>query len=452
MKFKVFFISLSIFLSINIGLWSVSAETINFAEELQKSLIKGDINGAIELYKDIPENLKGDVDLRILEASLLLSANRLNEAKTIVNELKKSGHNTIEVMEVEAEIANASGNFTEIQNVTNALLKADPTNATANLILGNRWALKKKYKLAAEYYKKVILKENDNEDGLFGHGQMNYYLGNFKESKNSFEKLAEINPQSDIAFQYLGKLAAESENYKTAIENIQKAISLNPENSDYYIDLGNYSRNLGRYADAEKAWTKAINLAPDYFLGYTYRAGLYDEQNRLQEALADYKMVIKTNPKYYFAFEEIGILEFHMENWEEARKYFSKANEISDSYAYKLMILATYIKQNKMFEMKQLSEKYMKPMDRNSLEYKMIRLYHDQGPMNAENAVIKDIEKETNKNKRGKMKYYLALYYDMKGSKSVAAEYYNQITKMQTPMFFEYRLAEWALPADLKNN
>lgn len=450
MKFKVFFISLSIFLSMNIGLWSVSAETINFAEELQKSLIKGDINGAIELYKDIPENLKDDVDLRILEASLLLSAGRLDEAKMIVSELKKSGHNTIEVMEVEAEIANASGKLADVQNVTNALLKADPTNVTANLILGNRWALKKKYKLAADYYKKVILKESDNEDGLFGYGQMNYYLGNFKESKNSFEKLVQVNPQSDIAFQYLGKLAAESENYKAATENIQKAISLNPENSDYYIDLGNYSRSLGRYADAEKAWTKAIDLAPDYFLGYTYRAGLYDEQNRLQEALADYKMVIKTNPKYYFAFEEIGILEFHMENWEEARKYFTKANEISDSYAYKLMILATYIKQNKMFEMKQLSEKYMKPMDRNSLEYKMIRLYHDQGPMNAENAVIKDIEKETSKNKRGKMKYYLALYYDMKGSKSVAAEYYNQITKMQTPMFFEYRLAEWALPTNLQ--
>ena len=350
MKFKVLVISLSIFLSMNIGLWSVSAETINFAEELQKSLMNGDINSAISLYKDIPENLKDDVDLKILHASLLLSVNRLNEAKTIVNELKNSGHNTIEVMEVEAEIANASGKLADIQNATNALLKADPTNVTANLILGNRWALKKKYKLACEYYKKVILKESDNEDGLFGYGQMNYYLGNLKESKTSFEKLAEVNPESDIAFQYLGKLAAESENYKVAIENIQKAINLNPENSDYYIDLGNYSRNLGRYADAEKAWTKAINLAPDYFLGYTYRAGLYDEQNRIQEALADYKMVVKTNPKYYFAFEEIGILEFHLENWEEARNYFSKANEISDSYAYKLMILATYIKQNKNFE------------------------------------------------------------------------------------------------------
>lgn len=451
MKFKVFAVSLSIFLSMNICLWSISAETINFAEELQKHLMAGDINGAISLYKDIPENLKDDVDLKILESSLLLSVGRLEEAKTIVNELKNSGNNTIEVMEVNAEIANASGKLADIQKATDELLKADPANVTANLILGNRWALKKKYKLACDYYRKVILKESTNEDGLFGYGQMSYYLGNLKESEKAFKKLAEVNPESDIAYQYLGKLAAEEENYKLSIENIQKAIALNPQNSDYYIDLGNYSRNLGRYDDAEKAWTKSIELAPDYFLGYTYRAGLYDEQNRTDEALADYKMVVKTNPKYYFAFEEIGILEFHKENWEEARKYFSKANEISESYAYKLMILATYIKQGKTFEMKQLSEKYMKPLDRNSLEYKMIRLYHDQGPVNAENAVAKDIEKETSKNKKGKMKYYLALYYDMKGSKSVAAEYYNQITKMQTPMFFEYRLAEWALPANLKN-
>lgn len=451
MKFKVFAVSLSIFLSMNICLWSISAETINFAEELQKHLMAGDINGAISLYKDIPENLKDDVDLKILESSLLLSVGRLEEAKIIVNELKNSGNNTIEVMEVNAEIANASGKLADIQKATDELLKADPANVTANLILGNRWALKKKYKLACDYYRKVILKESTNEDGLFGYGQMSYYLGNLKESEKAFKKLAEVNPESDIAYQYLGKLAAEEENYKLSIENIQKAIALNPQNSDYYIDLGNYSRNLGRYDDAEKAWTKSIELAPDYFLGYTYRAGLYDEQNRTDEALADYKMVVKTNPKYYFAFEEIGILEFHKENWEEARKYFSKANEISESYAYKLMILATYIKQGKTFEMKQLSEKYMKPLDRNSLEYKMIRLYHDQGPVNAENAVAKDIEKEISKNKKGKMKYYLALYYDMKGSKSVAAEYYNQITKMQTPMFFEYRLAEWALPANLKN-
>lgn len=444
MKLKVFFISLALFLSMNLCTWSISAETINFAEELQKCLMKGDINGAISLYDSIPANLADDADLKILQASLLLSLNRLNEAKAVTKQLKDAGNNSIEVMEVDAEIANASGKLQDIQNATNVLLKADPFNVTGNLILGNQWALKKKYKLARDYYKKALVREPKNTDALFGYGQMTYYLNELKESRNAFNRLLEANPESDISYQYLGKLDAESETYKSAIENINKAIKLNPTNSDYYIDLGNYSRNLGRYADAEKAWTKSIELAPNYFLGYTYRAGLYDEQNRIEEALKDYKMVIKTNPKYYFAFEEIGILEFHMKNWEEARKYFEKANEISESTAYKLMILATYVQQKKTFEMKQLSEKWMKTMDRNSIDYKMIRLYHDNGPFNAESAMAKDIEKETDKNKRGKMMYYFGLYYEMKGSHSVAAEYYNRILQMQTPMFFEYRLAEWA--------
>ena len=54
------------------------------------------------------------------------------------------------------------------------------------------------------------------------------------------------------------------------------------------------------------------------------------------------------------------------------------------------------------------------------------------------------LEKETNKNKRGKMTYYFALYYDLKGIHQVANEYYGKIMQMQTPMFFEYRLAEWS--------
>ena len=444
MKIKFWIISCALFLSMNIFTWSVSAETINFAEQLQNCLVKGDINAAIALYDNIPENLANDVDLKILQASLLLSVNRLNDAKAITKQLKDSGINTIDVMEVDAEIASASGKYADIQATTGALLKADPNNVTGNLILGNQWALKKKYKLARDYYKKVLICENNNTDALFGYGQMTYYLNELKESRNAFNLLLKEDPQSDISYQYLGKLDAESESYKSAIANINKAIELNPNNSDYYIDLGNYSRNLGRYDDAEKAWTKSIELAPDYFLGYTYRAGLYDEQNRIEEALKDYKMVVKTNPKYYFAFEEIGILEFHMKNWEEARKYFEKANSISEHTAYKLMILATYIQQKKTFEMKQLSEKYMKTLDRNSIDYKMIRLYHDNGPFNAESAIAKDLTKETDKNKRGKMLYYFGLYYEMKGSQAVAREYYNEILKMQTPMFFEYRLAEWA--------
>ena len=41
--------------------------------------------------------------------------------------------------------------------------------------------------------------------------------------------------------------------------------------------------------------------------------------------------------------------------------------------------------------------------------------------------------------------YYFGLYYEIKNHPEIAAEYYNKITNMQSPMFYEYRLAEWGI-------
>jgi len=51
-------------------------------------------------------------------------------------------------------------------------------------------------------------------------------------------------------------------------------------------------------------------------------------------------------------------------------------------------------------------------------------------------------------NKSGKYLYYLALYYDLKGDVSLAQKYYVEVCAIQSPMFFEYRLAKWAKTAD----
>ena len=56
--------------------------------------------------------------------------------------------------------------------------------------------------------------------------------------------------------------------------------------------------------------------------------------------------------------------------------------------------------------------------------------------------VINKIDKPSD---RGRMWYYMGLFYELKGSTKLANEYYSKIIKMQAPMFFEYRLAEWSL-------
>jgi hypothetical protein len=49
-----------------------------------------------------------------------------------------------------------------------------------------------------------------------------------------------------------------------------------------------------------------------------------------------------------------------------------------------------------------------------------------------------------NVNERGKMYYYLALLFDLFGGTEAAKEFYSKVVGLNSPMFFEYRLAEWA--------
>lgn len=438
------------------------SESVVFVEKLQNSLEKNSVEETILLFDSIPASLKNSNDMKLLKASLLVSVGRLDEATEITDEILKNEPNSRDAMEIVAQIALAGGNSSAQNAAIKKILASDPNNATANIILGDREQIKKKYKNALNYYRKALLGEPNNRDALFGFAKMSWYTDDLKTAKTFFQKMNELYPEDSESFAYLAKLYAEEENYKSAIEYVNQAIKLSPSNYDYYLDLGTYSRSAGKYSDAEKAWTKAIELDSSYFLAFAYRAGLYDEQNRIKEALSDYHQVVKTNPDYYFAYEEIGILEFHEKKWSAAREYFIKANEhftkanefliktnpSENQISYHLMIIATYLMEKNSFEAKKYADAAMKPIqDRNSLAYKMLRLYKDQGPINAENAIAMALEKETDKNKRGKMMYYFGLYYDMKGSAKVAKEYYSKVTNMQTPMFFEYRLAEWGFEA-----
>ena len=420
------------------------SENVIFAESLRTHLDKNDIDGAIKLFDTLPAKLASDKELKILKASLLLSAGKLDEASHISSELLKSNGGDMDVLELNAQLALASGNKQKIQQILKQILEVEPNNAFANILLGNQQALGKKYQNAERYYRKALTKEPKNEDALFGLGKMLYFQNKISESKNSFEKLLSINPDNADALACMGKLYAEDENYLPASNYVKKAIALDDSRYEFYIDLGQYERYQGHFKEAEAAWTKAIALDSSYFLAYAYRAGLYDEQDKFKEALEDYHKVVQTNPKYYFAYEEIGILEFHLGNWSGARAAFTKANAVSDSTAYKLMIIITYLRENNLLEAKKYAQSAMKSMNRDSLEYKLVRLYHDQGGVNAENSFARDLEKETDKTKRGKLLFYFAQYYELKNFPQIANEYYSKILKMNAPLFFEYRLAEWS--------
>lgn len=421
------------------------APNVAFAQDLRQKLSTGDIAAALEAFDTMDDSLKNDVDLLILKASLLISAGKLSDADTLVKSLQAKYPTNKEITELAIMCASARGDTRTQNALVTQILKADPTNPTANIVQGNQYIMGKKYKLARRNFQAALKGEPDNKEALFGLAQMCYYTNDLKNSQKVLARLAKVDPQNPLAYQYMGKLAAETENYKKAAELVKQSIALDDKSYECYIDLGQYERLSGKYKEAEDAWSKAISLNPNYFLGYAYRAGLRDEQGRLQDALSDYNKVIETNPKYYFAYEEIGILEFHEKNYERARQYFQKANSVRATAPYQLMSVVCLLKEGKALEAKAYSEKAMKPMDRASLEYKMMRLFHDMGPENAENAFIREVEKEQNRTNKGRFMYYLGIYHEIKGMRAVTEEYYTKILAMQAPLFFEWRFAEWEM-------
>lgn len=417
--------------------------SVRFVQRLQALLDEGKDEEAINLFQELPAEYENDVELQLIHASLLVSSNRLEEASALTDKLLLIAPENKDVLMLSVMLAKASGDKSKKTATINQLLKADPNHPQANVELAQEQTLRRNFKQAKRYYEKSLAGDSNNVDALSGYGQVLYYLGEDKESKASLEKALEIDPDNGFAYSFLGKLAAEDQNYLLACEYVEKAIECDSGVYDYWLDYGSYLRFRGKFKEAEEAWLKAKDLQPDYFLGFAYLAGLYDEQNRFQEAMKMYQKVLELNPQYYFAYESLGIIAWHEKDYPQARAAFSKALEMnSENVSYPLMVAATYLKENKVNDCRNFLSKQLRNKDVSSVEYSMLRLYYDR--IN-DSQVVRRVQNTSNRNLKGKMLYYLGLFYEINGNDVLSKKYYTEVVNLNSPMFFEFRLAEWAI-------
>jgi tetratricopeptide (TPR) repeat protein len=418
---------------------------VEFVKKVQTLLNKGDYKQAIALFDNMPSQLKNNQDLQLILASLYFSDSQYDAAKEVAEKVLVSDPDNMEALELLSLIAKSTGDKKTNSEINAKILTKDPYNTSINIQQAEDYVLNHKYKLAKNSYKKALQNDPENKDALFGYAQMSYYSGDVKEASEIFQQIINDDKTNYQALAYLGKIAAEDQNYLRAQNYVQEAIKYNPTSYDAYLDLGSYLRYQGKYEDAIKAWNKATELDSGYFLGYAYLAGIYDEQNNYNKAIENYHKVIETNPKYFYAYEACAVLEFHEKQYESAQKNFQKAYSYSKNYSYQLMIAAIYLIQKDSINAKKVLSSLLKTLNRDSAEYDLVRFFNESYSKNAEATLIQKIEKTDDRNAKGKMLFYMGLYYEINGFSENAFEYYSKVIKMQAPMFFEYRFAEWGI-------
>ncbi len=420
--------------------------TVDFAQDLYDILQKDGIDNALQLFNTVPSEYKEDFSLNYLYASLLFSSGKYDEAQGLTQKLEKKQPENIDVLLLNTMIAKAQGDTVKKNELLKKIIEKDPSNSDAHVEMAHEQMLRRNYALAKKYYMKGLESDPSNPDALFGLGQSSYYTGDLKVSKEAFTKLTDSYPLNSLGWAYLGKLAAEDENYKKATEFVEKAIALEEDYYDLWVDYGTYLRYQGKYDAAENAWTKAVELNDGHFLAYIYRAALYDEQNQYDKALSDYKKIVEVKPEYPYSYESLGLIYWYKGDWANCRSAFTEAYALNPSnVSYPLMISASYIKEDNKKANKDFLNLVMKNMDRNSAEYAMIRLYYDG--INP-SLVEKKIVSVTNSTLKGKLTFYMGLFYDLYGDDVSAKKQYIEVKSLPSPMFFEYKMNDWALQID----
>ena len=153
----------------------------------------------------------------------------------------------------------------------------------------------------------------------------------------------ESNPKNGYAYFYKAVMNTDSNHPGAALTYYDKALKLIPKKQKDWVAAAYNNRSkvhlsLADTVSAYKDITEAIRISPDFRDYYQYRGDLYFDQNRFDEADADYRQMLRLDPTDGYALLAMGRNARERGNLEEAEKLFSQVIKLHPEYplAYRM--------------------------------------------------------------------------------------------------------------------
>jgi tetratricopeptide (TPR) repeat protein len=125
------------------------------------------------------------------------------------------------------------------------------------------------------------------------------------KQRDFYQKLTELFPNDERAYNLLGTSYYGLQDYQQAIEQYTRAITINPEFSTPYNMLGYCYRALEKYVEAEKVFKKYVELIPDDPNPYDSYAELLMKMGDYARSIEFYQKALRVSPD--FDASHIGI-------------------------------------------------------------------------------------------------------------------------------------------------
>ncbi|XP_038063059.1 uncharacterized protein LOC119733763 isoform X2 [Patiria miniata] len=271
---------------------------------------------------------------------LFLLRRKQTKALEDLNTILKINKEHVGAYRSRAEIFRQRGDVTmAIMNYTQTI-KLDSEDHEAYYKRAEMYEKRGEMLLALEDYREVTRLMPSKTDAIFKRG-----IYQFNNNKNwmaaikDFTELLAQEPANALAKTYRGRAYAKHGHFVQAVEDLSSAIHLDPLSSVAFYHRGCLLRRANpKQALQDLSVSVLLDDSEENVMAFFHRAVLYMDDDRYEDAIADFDNVLKLDKTIAAAHVNLGLIYMtKVENYHKAIQKFTNAIKVNPVYVRALV-------------------------------------------------------------------------------------------------------------------
>ena len=172
-------------------------------------------------------------------------------------------------------------------------------------------------------YLEAALEEKETAEALFQFAFVNLQLHEHEKAIESLEKVRQLDPEYQGVYLYLAEALQHEERLEEAQEVIEEGIAQNPYQVDFYHFASENSYRLHDRNKAEKYLIDALETGDKEDETRLILSNLYLNEEMYEEAIETIEEL--ENPDHPYALWNLAQAYYHLEDYEQAAKFYDEA-------------------------------------------------------------------------------------------------------------------------------
>lgn len=202
--------------------------------------------------------------------------------------------------------------------------RIDPANAAARVALARSLLARGDLAQAETEISALAKSAPDSAVVAALHGSLEARRNNFDAAKRSFERSRELSPQLLDGLAGLVSLEIRAKQTTAALARVDTELAKRPDHPELLALAAQVHLASGQVERAEQALRHAVASDPRFLIGYAFLAQLYLQQQRLDDARAEFEAMVKRDPSAAAPRTMVGIILETQGNRAEAKRWYEK--------------------------------------------------------------------------------------------------------------------------------